>query len=96
MEKNERLQIRLSTEEKKIIEQNAAREGRSLSDYVVSCCINGTVKTSSAHDKRAVLKSVIHMEDFLNTWKRSSKHETTDDIIKQLEQEISSLWQSLK
>lgn len=96
MGKNERLQIRLSTEEKKCIEQNAAQEGRNLSNYVVSCCINGTVKTSSAHDKRIVLKSIIHIEDILNTWKRSSKHETTDDTIKQLEQEINSLWQSLK
>ena len=96
MGKNERLQIRLSTEEKKSIEQNAVQEGRSLSDYVVSCCINGTAKTSSAPGKRSVLKSVIHMEDILNTWKRSSEREIVNDTIKQFEQEINSLWQSLK
>ena len=63
---------------------------------MVKCCIKGTGKATPAPDKRAVLKIAIHMEDILNTWKRSSDHEATDDVIKQLEQEVNSLWQFLK
>lgn len=96
MGKTERLQIRLSAEDKKRMEQKARQEGRSLSNYVINCCINGKAETSHALDKKSVLKSVIHMEDILNAWKRSADHKDISTTIKQLEQEADSLWQSLK
>ncbi len=96
MSKNTRLQIRLSQSEKDIIEFTAKQEGRSLSNYVVSRCLNGTAEIPTVYDKKAVLKIAINLENILNEWKRPQGLENAKSLIEPLEQEVNNLWQSLK
>lgn len=76
MVKKERIEIRVTKIEKKILEKKALKAGLKLSEYVRQCCLDKEIKATISEEERSLLKLLYELgADFREMKKTASKEE---------------------
>ena len=100
MKKDERIQVRVSKKDKKLIERNAEKIGVSISDFIIERCTEKTKVTKKHEQKEKILAHVVDVQTSLNELRTLQnnivKKDEVEKVINQLEKEVDCLWQFLK
>lgn len=76
MIKKERIEVRVSKIEKKILEKKSIKAGLKLSDYVRQCCLNKEINSLISEEEIKLLKLLYELgADFREMKKNASKEE---------------------